>query len=62
MYKSDSNEIEEVDFYRFYVWCENYKLVMKHAEEKHSFTIGMNKFADLTNEEFRSQYFGEKLF
>lgn len=54
MYKLNANEVDEIDFYRFYVWSENYKLVMKHAEEENTFTIGMNQFADLTNEEFRA--------
>lgn len=55
MYKNNANEIDEINFYRFYIWSENYQLVMQHASEKgHSFSIGMNQFADLTNEEFRA--------
>jgi len=45
---------------RFSIFHENLAVVLKHNEEaalgKHTYTLGMNKMADLTNEEYRSMY------
>merc|ERR1719473_2553004 len=47
----------EEDSSRFQTWSENLDRVNKHNEEAsnglHSFTLGMNKFADLTNDEYK---------
>ena len=42
--------------YRQKVWETNYAKVEAHNAMGHSWTMGMNKFADLTSEEFRHQY------
>lgn len=51
-----SNSENDVDYYRYYIWLENLKFVQSHRDAK--FTVSMNKFADLTNEEFVSMYLG----
>ena len=49
---------------RFEIFKDNLRFVDEHnaAADKgeHSFRLGMNKFADLTNEEYRSMYLGVK--
>merc|ERR1711973_636575 len=44
------------------IFANNLKFIEKHNAEHalglHSFTVGINKFADLTNEEFIEQYTG----
>ncbi|XP_037092149.1 procathepsin L-like [Pollicipes pollicipes] len=58
--KTYSNIIEE--FHRMKVYADNKAFVDKHmaeyAEGKHTFTVALNKFADLTSEEFSSMYKG----
>jgi len=58
--KSYANPIEE--FYRMKVYADNKAYVEKHmkehAEGKHSFTVALNKFADLTTEEWTATYKG----
>jgi len=41
---------------RFQIFTENYALINSHNAEGHSFYMVLNKFADLTNEEFGAQY------
>ncbi|KAH3762943.1 cathepsin L1 [Pelomyxa schiedti] len=40
--------------HRFSVWRHNLQFVEQHNAEGHSWTVGMNEFADLTNEEYRA--------
>ncbi|XP_037068346.1 procathepsin L-like [Pollicipes pollicipes] len=58
--KTYSNIIEE--FHRMKVYADNKEFVDKHmaeyAEGKHTFTVALNKFADLTTDEFSSLYKG----
>jgi hypothetical protein len=35
-------------------------MVAKHNAEKHSFTLAVNQFADMSQEEFRVKYLGYK--
>ena len=42
--------------YREYVWHSNLIKVEEHNAAGHSWTMAMNKFADLTSEEFAEQY------
>jgi hypothetical protein len=53
------NAVEELEK-RFLVWAENLAYVEAHNVKESDFKLGMNKFADLTNEEFRAQYTGLK--
>ncbi|KAF0290773.1 Digestive cysteine proteinase 2 [Amphibalanus amphitrite] len=61
--KSYANPIEE--FYRMKVYADNKAYIeqhmKEHAEGKHTFTVALNKFADLTTEEWSSQYKGLKM-
>jgi len=58
--KSYANPIEE--FYRMKVYADNKAFVDQHMKEyaagKHTFTVALNKFADLTNDEFNQLYKG----
>ena len=51
-----SYDSEEERSYRIKVWARNERLVNQHNKEGHSWQLGMNKFADLTNEEFQQKY------
>ena len=42
--------------YREYVWHSNLVKVERHNDAGYSWTMGMNKFADLTADEFAAQY------
>jgi len=50
---------ESTEFlHRFMVWKSNLDYVRSHNTKNESFTLAMNRFGDLTNEEFRAQYVG----
>jgi len=44
--------------YRFRIFQQNLDFVEQFNSEGHSFEVGMNQFADLTNSEFRERYTG----
>jgi len=49
--KSYASDVEEV--HRFEVWKENYAKIKAHnAEEGHTYKLAMNKFGDLTEDDF----------
>ena len=49
----------EHENYRRSIFSKNFELVNKHnAEGTHSYTLEINKFADLTAEEFSARYKG----
>jgi len=52
------NYNEEEFQYRLKIFSQNRERVLKHNNKipKSSYTLGLNKFADLTSEEFRSKY------
>eukprot|EP00270_Netrium_digitus_P011222 TRINITY_DN3558_c0_g1_i2.p1 TRINITY_DN3558_c0_g1~~TRINITY_DN3558_c0_g1_i2.p1 ORF type:complete len:487 (-),score=82.03 TRINITY_DN3558_c0_g1_i2:269-1729(-) len=48
--------------YRLTVFWKNLLFIHQHNSRKSasSFTLGLNRFADLTNQEFKARYFGKK--
>ena len=54
-YNRTYNSVSEAE-YREYVWHSNYMKVTAHNAAGYSWTMGMNKFADLTADEFAEQY------
>jgi KDEL-tailed cysteine endopeptidase len=51
MYASDGETA-----YRLKVFRDNFLFIQRHTSEKHSYTLTLNRFADLTNEEFRATH------
>ncbi|KAL1532168.1 cathepsin L [Salvia divinorum] len=52
-----SYENEKVKEARFQIFKDNLEHIERHNQEgKHTYKLGMNKFADLTNEEFLAKY------
>jgi len=47
--------------HRFLVWKDNLAYIQRHSEKNLSYWLGLTKFADLTNEEFRRQYTGTRI-
>jgi KDEL-tailed cysteine endopeptidase len=47
--------------HRFLVWKDNMEYIQRHSERNLSYWLGLTKFADLTNEEFRRQYTGTRI-
>ena len=43
--------------YRFAVYSENFAYIQEENSKQNEYTLGANKFMDLTNEEFRYIYF-----
>lgn len=52
-----SYENQEVELYRFSVFVDNYKMIKAH-DPSTGYTMAVNQFADLTNEEFKKTYLG----
>ncbi|PON40820.1 Cysteine Protease [Parasponia andersonii] len=46
---------------RFEIFKDNLRFVDEHNRENRTYTVGLNKFADLTNEEYRAMYLGAKM-
>ena len=52
-----SYENEEVKEARFQIFKDNVRHIEKHNQEgNHTYKLGINEFADLTNEEFLAKY------
>jgi len=49
---------EEEVLYRFKIFQQHVDFVQKFNSEGHSYTVGLNKFADLSNSEFLEKYGG----
>ncbi|BBN19709.1 cysteine proteinase RD21 [Marchantia polymorpha subsp. ruderalis] len=47
--------------HRMQVFKDNLQYIDAHNRKESSFALGLNRFADLTNEEYRSAYLGVKL-
>uniref|UniRef100_A0A7C8ZKQ6 Phospholipase A(2) n=2 Tax=Opuntia streptacantha TaxID=393608 RepID=A0A7C8ZKQ6_OPUST len=47
--------------HRFNIFKDNLRYIDEHNSQNRSYKLGLNRFADLTNEEFRSRYLGTKL-
>ncbi|KAF8012364.1 hypothetical protein BT93_I0497 [Corymbia citriodora subsp. variegata] len=45
---------------RFEIFRDNLRFVDEHNAHNRSYTLGMNRFADLTNEEYRAIYLGTR--
>lgn len=46
---------------RFEIFKDNLRFVDEHNKENRTYKVGLNKFADLTNEEYRALYLGAKM-
>lgn len=46
---------------RFDIFKDNLRFIDEHNAQNLSFKLGLNRFADLTNEEYRSKYLGTKI-
>ncbi|KAG6747677.1 hypothetical protein POTOM_047567 [Populus tomentosa] len=45
---------------RFEIFKDNLMFIDQHNSENRTYTVGLNRFADLTNEEYRSMYLGTR--
>ncbi|KAF8023141.1 hypothetical protein BT93_F0595 [Corymbia citriodora subsp. variegata] len=45
---------------RFEIFKDNLRFIDEHNSENRTYTVGLNRFADLTNEEYRSMYLGAR--
>lgn len=50
----------ENDDKRFEIFKDNLKFIDEHNSENRTYKVGLNRFADLTNDEYRSIYLGTK--
>ena len=57
---SKQYEDEETEISRYKVWLDNMAFINRHNAEEHGFTVKMNKFGDLTTEEFVQFFNGHK--
>uniref|UniRef100_A0A5B7BLW0 Actinidain n=1 Tax=Davidia involucrata TaxID=16924 RepID=A0A5B7BLW0_DAVIN len=46
---------------RFQIFKDNFRFIDEHNAENRTYKVGLNLFADLTNEEYRSMYLGTKI-
>lgn len=45
---------------RFQIFKNNFAYIHNHNKQQKSYWLGLNKFSDLTHDEFRSQYLGTR--
>jgi len=50
----------ETEQYRFRIFKKNFQLIREHNAKNEPYTMALNKFADLTQEEFSAMYLGYK--
>jgi hypothetical protein len=60
MQKYDKSYAPEEFFYRYNTFKTNYDFVEKHNSANYTWTVEMNKFADLSSAEFKNIYLGYK--
>lgn len=46
---------------RFEIFSDNLRFIDERNAENRTYKLGLNRFADLTNEEFRAKYLGAKI-
>lgn len=46
---------------RFQIFKDNLQFIDQHNRQNHSYRLGLNRFADLSNEEYRGTYLGTKI-
>ncbi|XP_043712590.1 cysteine proteinase RD21A-like isoform X1 [Telopea speciosissima] len=46
---------------KFEIFKDNLMFIDEHNAENHTYKLGLNRFADLTNEEYRAMYLGTKI-
>ena len=46
---------------RFEIFKDNLRFIDEHNKENSTYKVGLNNFADLTNEEYRAMYLGTKM-
>ncbi|TKY75032.1 Cysteine proteinase RD21a [Spatholobus suberectus] len=46
---------------RFQIFKDNLKFIDEHNAENRTYKVGLNRFADLSNEEYRANYLGTKI-
>lgn len=46
---------------RFEIFKDNLRFIDEHNSQDRTYKLGLNRFADLTNEEYRSTYLGTKI-
>jgi len=56
------NNIDEIENdKRFEIFKDNLRFIDEHNAENRTYKVGLNRFADLSNEEYRSRYLGTKI-
>lgn len=46
---------------RFEIFKDNLRFIDEHNAENRTYKVGLNRFADLTNEEYRAKYLGTRI-
>jgi len=57
-YHGKTYETKTEEAQRYAIWRNNLEIVRKHNAEKHSYTLAMNQFGDLTATEFKYLFLG----
>ncbi|KAK2445633.1 Granulin repeat cysteine protease family protein [Trifolium repens] len=59
--KLNNNLDESKNDKRFEIFKDNLKFIDEHNAENRTYKVGLNRFADLSNEEYRGMYLGIKI-
>lgn len=54
------NGVGEVD-QRYQIWKDNLRYIAEQNEAVSTYSLGLNKFADMSHEEFKAQYLGARM-